>query len=121
MDVLFHHSHHIASGNDSDNEASCWKILHKCNKTETVQDAAITTEDEVIEILPEEVLEDGGSPPQSPRRSSVLIRHDPIINDYIFRNTLAHYGSTLLITTTCYLGAVAVSGVDAVWSFIGSR
>ena len=128
VDVLFHHSHHIrsrssgssssTSGNGVNNEASCWKILHKYNKTETVQDAAITTEDEIIEILPEDV---GGSPPQSPCGASVLIRHDPIQHDYIFRNTLAHYGSTLLITTTCYLGAVAVSGVAAVWSFIGSR
>lgn len=162
VDVWFHHSHHLPNESDNDNgsdggdgehasmasseireEATCWKILHRWNSTETVHDAAITTEDEITEILPEEIdnsSRDGGrisidmgeynnntnnnvGSPLLFRRSrsaSILIRHDPIQYDYVFRNTLIHYGSTMLITTACYCGAVAVSGVAVVWSFIGS-
>ena len=60
------------------------------------------------------------SSPLVGRRPSILIRQEPIQRDYVFRNSLSHYGSTLLITTSCYFGAVAVSGVAVVWSFIGS-
>ena len=128
VDVWFHRSHHTDEINNNDvqhRESCCWKFFHRFNKAETVRDAAITTEDEVTELLPgelelEEENDDNHPSPHLGRRSSVLIRHDPIQSDYIFRNTLAHYGSTLLITTTCYLGAVAVSGVAVVWSFIGS-
>ena len=128
VDVWFHHSHHQVNSNDNttatpltiDDDKSCWKVFHRFNRAETDRDAIITTEDEVTEILPEEDIGLGLVESPSRRRSTVLIRHDPIQSDYIFRNTLAHYGSTLLITTTCYLGAVAVSGVATVWSFIGS-
>ena len=125
VDVWFHHSHH-ENGNDNtatltiDDNKSCWKVFHRFNRAETDRDAIITTEDEVTEILPEEDIGLGLVESPARRRSIVLIRHDPIQSDYIFKNTLAHYGSTLLITTTCYLGAVAVSGVATVWSFIGS-
>eukprot|EP00571_Detonula_confervacea_P014531 CAMPEP_0172308436 /NCGR_PEP_ID=MMETSP1058-20130122/9027_1 /TAXON_ID=83371 /ORGANISM="Detonula confervacea, Strain CCMP 353" /LENGTH=530 /DNA_ID=CAMNT_0013020851 /DNA_START=138 /DNA_END=1726 /DNA_ORIENTATION=+ len=119
VDVWFHHSHHIrdetAEVPTTGEETCCWKLFHRCNKSETDQDADITTEDEFKEILPE-----GLDDENQIHISSVLIRHDPIQSDYIFRNTFAHYGSTLLITITCYLGAVAVSGVAVVWSFIGS-
>jgi len=129
VDVWFHHTHHHHVVTDhqtaddvattAENEKCCWAMLHRCNTSETVQDSAITTEDEVVteatEILPGDDSQDSPRP-----KSSVLIRHDPIQRDYIFRNTLAHYGSTLLITTTCYLGAVSITGVAVVWSFIGS-
>ena len=125
VDVWFHQSHHITTTNveaprsPTTEESSCWKVLHQFNRAETDHDAVITTEDEVVT---EEI---STPPPASPvlRRVSsgaILIRHDPIQSDYIFRNTLTHYGSTLLITATCYFGAVAVSGVATVWSFIGS-
>lgn len=138
IDVWFHHSHHVpggeettanvevvptssmASGNES-KEKFCWKLFHRCNKSETVRDATITTEDEVTEILvPEGGGRERGNSITSHHQSTILIRNDPIQSDYVFRNPLAHYGSTLLIATTCYLSAVAVSGVAVVWSFIGS-
>lgn len=36
------------------------------------------------------------------------------------KNQFIHYGSTFLITAACYVGAVAVPGVDVVWSLCGS-
>lgn len=126
VDVWFHHSHHIqneittADSGEVPPEKCCWKLFHRCNPSETVQDADITTEDEFTEILSDGGIHNETNTQQLLPKSSVLIRHDPIQSDYIFRNTLAHYGSTLLITIVCYLGAVAVSGVAVVWSFIGS-
>mmetsp|Transcript_16254 Transcript_16254/g.29356 ORF Transcript_16254/g.29356 Transcript_16254/m.29356 type:complete len:541 (+) Transcript_16254:338-1960(+) len=85
-----------------------------------------TTEDEIFEVPAE------GSPFEeddannddnvcSPHiKPSVLLRHDPIQSDYIFRNALLHYGSTMFVIITCYLAAVAVTGVAVVWSFAGS-
>lgn len=125
LDVWYHRSHHLTNimiGNVSvartDNIEKCqWNVFHWCNTTsESVQDAPIVMEDEVTEILPDSTEAEG----VHFRRSSILIRHEPIQNDYIFRNALAHYGSSLMIISTCYLGAVAVNGVDVVWSFIGS-
>ena len=133
VDVWFHRSHQtsndgvVASGITDDDdvgggatagrgneeEGSPWKLLRRCNKYETVRDASIATEDEVVEIAPESC-----SPLR--RSSTVLIRRAPIQGDYVFRNSLAHYGSTLTIIAACYVGAVAVSGVAVVWSFIGS-
>jgi len=54
------------------------------------------------------------------RGSTILIRNNPIQKDSLFQNAIVHYGSTLLIIAVCYLGAVAVTGVAALWSFIGS-
>jgi amino acid permease len=134
VDVRFHRSHHannddvVASGITDDDdvigggatagggneeEGSPCKLFRRCNKYETVRDASIATEDEVVEIAPESC-----SPLR--RSSTVLIRRAPIQGDYVFRNSLAHYGSTLTIVVACYVGAVAVSGVAVVWSFIGS-
>lgn len=129
VDIYFHHSHHRSSGNNDglsnvnitsniEEDNSCWKIFHRLNKAETEYDAIITTEDEVKEIIPPPVSEMG--PRRLSRPSLLVIRHDPIQSDYIFRNTALHYGSTLLITITCYLGAVAVQGVAVIWGFIGS-
>jgi len=125
VDVWFHHSHHLPDDESVDggvttaeNDTCCWRFFRRCNTSETVQDAAITTEDEVTEILAQG--RERGDSIGSAGRSSILIRNDPITSDYVFRNTLAHYGSTLVITGACYLGAVAVSGVAVVWSFIGS-
>ena len=35
-------------------------------------------------------------------------------------NPYIHYGTTFLIISACYFGAVAVPGVDVVWSLCGS-
>lgn len=56
----------------------------------------------------------------SPRRNSILIRSDPIQRDWVFRNSMMHYGSTLLIVMCCYFGATKVEGVAEIWSLIGS-
>jgi len=127
VDIYFHQSHHQSGNNNGldnvnstsniEEDNSCWKIFHRLNKAETEYDAIITTEDEVKEIIPPPVSEMG---PRRQSRLSLVIRHDPIQSDYIFRNTALHYGSTLLITITCYLGAVAVQGVAVIWGFIGS-
>jgi hypothetical protein len=124
-----------SSEEEEEEEGSCWRVLHRLNATETARDARVTTEDEVTEIEVEattttmgmEVGDDYRNDndviivPRSPSVSvSVLIRTTPIQGDYVFRNTLLHYGSTLMIVGMCYLGAVSVSGVETVWSFIGS-
>ena len=81
----------------------------------------ITTEDELVEIVGNgEASQEAGDKECSTIHRAELIRHDPIQRDYIFRNSLAHYGSTVLITVICYFGAVCVDGVATVWSFIGS-
>lgn len=82
----------------------------------------ITTEDELVEIVGnrEEFSQELEVNERSTIHRTELIRHDPIQRDYIFQNTLAHYGSTVLITVICYFGAVCVEGVATVWSFIGS-
>eukprot|EP01083_Nonionella_stella_P043269 116747_1 len=108
VDVWFHHGHIV--------DVYCWKLFRQCNRTESVQDAYITTEDEFTDIFREGLDNDE----HQIRKSSAVIRHDLIQSDYIFRNTLAHYGITLLITIMCYLGAVAVNVVAVVWSFVGS-
>jgi len=128
VDIYFHQSHHQSGNNNGldnanstsniEEDNSCWKIFHRLNKAETEYDAIITTEDEVNEIIPPPTSDMG--PRRLSRPSLVIRRHDPIQSDYIFRNTALHYGSTLLITITCYLGAVAVQGVAVIWGFIGS-
>lgn len=131
VDVRFHRSHRTnnsvareiaddvggttAGGNEE--EGRPWKLFRRCNKYETVRDASIVADDEVVEIAPG-ACHHGETPVGA--RSSILIRRVPIQNDYVFRNSLAHYGSTLMIVAACYVGAVAVSGVAVVWSFIGS-
>lgn len=81
----------------------------------------ITTEDELVEIVGNrEESQEAEDKECSTIHRAELIRHDPIQRDYIFRNSLAHYGSTVLITVICYFGAVCVEGVATVWSFIGS-
>ena len=129
VDIYFHQSHHQSGNNDGLNNVnitsnieednSCWKIFHRLNNAETEYDAIITTEDEVKEIIHPPPSSDMG-PRRLSRPSLLVIRHDPIQSDYIFINTALHYGSTLLITITCYLGAVAVQGVAVIWGFIGS-
>lgn len=123
IDVSFHQTHH-RSDRASHQEECCWRFFRRYNSFETVGDAEITTEDELVEIVPsseghiqahEEIDQCA-----APLPSSTLIRHDPIQSDYVFRNAVAHYGSTLLIAAACYLGAVSVKGVATVWSFIGS-
>ena len=132
IDVFFHRSHHrqnapvVINGNKRDapamdNEQFCWRWCHKFNKYETIQDVIITTEDEVTEILPStESEEENGEEQSRTRANSIIVREEPIQKDYIFRNTCAHYGSTLLIVAMCYSGAVIIRGVAIVWSFIGS-
>ncbi len=134
IDVLFHRSHHqkntpVVVGEDDnhsqsiENEGFCWRLCHKCNKNESIQDIILTTEDEVTEIRPNRsintsTLVENGS--ESLRMSSVIKRDKPIDEDWIFRNSFAHYSTTLLIVAMCYFGAVKVRGVAVVWSFIGS-
>ena len=130
VDIYFHQSHHQSGNNDGldnvnitsniEEDNSCWKLFHHLNKAETEYDAIITTEDEVKEIILPPSPSSNMGPRRLSRASLVMIRHDPIQSDYIFRNTALHYGSTLLITITCYLGAVAVQGVAVIWGFIGS-
>ena len=126
IDVWFHQQHHRSDLSDDDRqeEECCWKIFHRYNSFEStfesIEDAVIKTEDEltfeIVSPTTEEELDDDCCSLQS---TAVLIRNGPIQSDYIFRNMFVHYGSTLLITAACYLGAVAVTGVAAVWSFIG--
>lgn len=123
VDVWFHHSHHSNSNSSPNEEQYCWRVLHRLNnKYEKVEDAFLTTEDEVNEIQPEEM--DGETRPRTRSRgnsiNSIIVRDEPIQHDYIFRNAVMHYASTLLICSGCYFAAVAVSGVAVVWSFIGS-
>jgi hypothetical protein len=106
VDVWFHRSHHRL-GNSTHSidyeEGWCWNLFHICNRNESMDDAAITTEDEVLEeVAPHE-------------RTSLILRHEPIQKDYIFRNTFAHFSSTMLIIAICYFGAVSVRGVAYVW------
>ncbi|KAL7545006.1 hypothetical protein ACHAWF_008376 [Thalassiosira exigua] len=136
VDVKYHDEHHVTTtANQQSAEVASsggggekwyWKLCHRCNRSETERDATISAEDEVTEV-PGEIAEAArtDSPllvrlSSSSFRSSVILRHDPIQRDYVFRNTLAHWGSTLLIFGTCYFAAVAVRGVEAVWSLIGS-
>ena len=63
---------------------------------ETVQDATITTEDD-LEILS---ITEGQSGEFEEHHHRVLIPHESIQSEYIFRNIFAHYVSTLLIIAT---------------------
>jgi hypothetical protein len=101
------------AGGGNEEGGSSWKLLRRWDKYETVRDASTFAEDEIVEIPPISC-----SPPTRP--STVPIRRAPIQGDHVFRNSLAHYGSTLAIVVACYVSAVAVSGVAVVWSFIGS-
>ena len=49
-----------------------------------------------------------------------MIRDQPIQQDYVFRNSVLHYGSTLLIVTYSFIGATRVAGVATIWSLVGS-
>lgn len=51
---------------------------------------------------------------------TALVREEPIQADPVFRNHWIHYGSTLVIIATCYLGAALVPSVAIVWSLCGS-
>ena len=122
VDVWFHNSHHRSDEATihREKEKCCWRLFHRYNSYETVEDAEITTEDELLFEVLSMTTAEGQEGQDECLHTSTIIRHDPIQEDYIFRNTVAHYGGTLLITASAYLGAVAVSGVAAVWSFIGS-
>lgn len=74
----------------------------------------ITDQDEVLEEVSTQ-HETSTDETRLLPRTSLIIRHDPIQRDYIFRNVFAHYGSTLLIIGVCYCGAVLVRGVAYVW------
>ena len=115
IDVWFHHSHHRS--NSAETEHICWNVLHKCNKNETPRDAAITTEQEIEEIETQPLNNEHDS---SALKPTVLIRDRPIQQDYVFRNSVLHYGSTLLIVTYCFIGATRVAGVATIWSLVGS-
>jgi hypothetical protein len=127
VDVYFHHTHHRSDvANSSENDSCFWKLLHRMNRNESAQDATITTEDEVDEIV---INADEGISSQprrtslipSPKhRASILIRQDPIQRDWVFRNSIIHYVSTLMIVVCCYIGATKVDGVAIIWSLIGS-
>ena len=126
IDVYFHQQHHRsteATNNNNQNreEECCWRFFRRYNSIESVQDTELCTEDEIFELhRDDDECESLRGSLGSVTVQSVILRHDPIQSDYVFRNTCLHYGSTVLITFFCYLGAVAVSGVAAVWSFIGS-
>ena len=137
VDVLFHRSHHrsdIDSSSSSSADASkdtlLWRILHKLNRNESIDDAAITTEDEIDEIVIDQDTTTTITTPErkspllssirSPGRNSILIRNDAIQRDWVFRNSMIHYGSTLMIVVCCYVGATKVEGVAEIWSLIGS-
>eukprot|EP00986_Skeletonema_menzelii_P019549 scaffold28406_cov143-Skeletonema_menzelii.AAC.1 len=128
VDVLFHRSHHRSADSnlDANNDTLLWRMLHKLNRNESIDDAAITTEDEVDEII---VTDEVTTTPErrnsplmhmSPGRNSILIRKDAIQRDWVFRNSMIHYGSTLMIVVCCYIGATKVEGVAEIWSLIGS-
>eukprot|EP00578_Thalassiosira_sp_NH16_P013394 CAMPEP_0181107494 /NCGR_PEP_ID=MMETSP1071-20121207/17117_1 /TAXON_ID=35127 /ORGANISM="Thalassiosira sp., Strain NH16" /LENGTH=425 /DNA_ID=CAMNT_0023191015 /DNA_START=449 /DNA_END=1723 /DNA_ORIENTATION=+ len=123
VDVRFHESHHRSDIGNANAEQCWWKLFHRYNSTESVGDAEIKTEDEILEIQPAAEgppMGDAGEENPGITPHTVLIRHKSIQKDYVFPNSFAHYGSTLVITVACYLGAVAVTGVATVWSFIGS-
>eukprot|EP00986_Skeletonema_menzelii_P021188 scaffold33555_cov177-Skeletonema_menzelii.AAC.2 len=115
IDVWFHHSHHRS--NSAETEHICWNALHKFNKNETPLDAAITTEQEIEEIETQPLNDEHDSSAPKP---TILIRDRPIQQDYVFRNSVLHYGSTLLIVTYCFIGATRVAGVATIWSLVGS-
>lgn len=111
VDVWFHHTHHRSDVGE--NDSYFWKLLHKLNSNEGLQDATITTEDEIdIIVLRNEGAIDG--------RNSILIRHEPINRDWVFRNSMIHYGSTLMILVSCYTGATKVDQVAVIWTLLGS-
>lgn len=132
VDVLFHRSHHrsdidSSSSVDASNDTLLWRILHNLNRNESIDDAAITTEDEIDEIVMDQdttaTTPERKSPllsSMSPGRNSILIRKDAIQRDWVFRNSMIHYGSTLMIVVCCYVGATKVEGVAEIWSLIGS-
>eukprot|EP00985_Skeletonema_marinoi_P005966 scaffold2586_cov256-Skeletonema_marinoi.AAC.3 len=115
IDVWFHHSHHRS--NSAETEHICWNALHRFNKSEAPQDAAITTEHEIEEIETQPLNDEDES---AARKTTILIRDQPIQQDYVFRNSVLHYGSTLLIVTYCFIGATRVAGVATIWSLVGS-
>ena len=57
---------------------------------------------------------------ESSQKRTILVRRHPIQEDYVFRNSMLHYSSTLLIVTTCFFAATRVSGVATIWSLVGS-
>jgi len=57
---------------------------------------------------------------ESSQKRTILVRHHPIQEDYVFRNSMLHYSSTLLIVTACFFAATRVSGVATIWSLVGS-
>jgi hypothetical protein len=95
----------------------CWKALHWLNKNETAQDATIVTEDEIGEIETQALNSENES---TTRKRTIFIRDQPIQQDYVFRNSILHYGSTLLIVVYCFVGATRVAGVATIWSLVGS-
>ena len=115
IDVWFHNSHH--QSNSADSEHICWDALHRFNKDETSQDATITTEHEIEEMEAQPLDDEQDS---SAFQTTILIRDQPIQQDYVFRNSILHYGSTLLIVTYCFIGATRVAGVATIWSLVGS-
>jgi len=115
VDVYFHHSHHRSTTSEPEN--ICWNALHRFNKNETARDATIATEDEIDEIEAQPI-DDEHEP--ITRKNSILIRDHPIQQDYVFRNSILHYGSTLLIVVYCFIGATRVTGVATIWSLVGS-
>lgn len=115
IDVWFHRSHHRS--NSTETEHICWNALHRFNKNESLKDAAITTEHEIEEIETQPLNDEDES---AARKTTILIRDQPIQQDYVFRNSVLHYGSTLLIVTYSFIGATRVAGVATIWSLVGS-
>lgn len=70
-----------------------------------------------VDRLPSVLIEEET---ESSQKRTILVRNHPIQEDYVFRNSMLHYSSTLLIVTTCFFAATRVSGVATIWSLVGS-
>lgn len=115
VNVYFHEAHREGRPQ----QRQWWmKVLSRWGKEPNEE---FVTEEEVVEIQTA-ARGSGGRRHSvlSQKRPSVLLRRTNIQEDFVFRNTLTHYGSTLLIVAACYLGATVITGVAVVWSIVGS-
>ena len=123
IDINFHRTHHRT---DHEREKCCWTLFHRLNSYESVQDADITTEDEVLEMSVEGHHLSSEHPEDCDNlHTSVLIRQEPIQSDYVFRNAvstssglLCHYSQHSFAhpsDSSHIMGAPSSLPVQATW------
>ncbi len=88
------------------------------NINDTLKDYVNAAKHEIDEMEIQTLCGDDGF---ATRTTTTSIRDQPIrIQRDFFRNSIFHYGSTLLIVTYCFIGATRVAGVATIWSLVGS-